>query len=143
MIKVLGMDVGSKTVGIAMSTSTIAQPGPTIRFTEWEFEEGIEKLTHFIEDFQPEVLVFGYPKNMDGTIGERAEMVDYFIEGVRAYNPQFKDSQIIRIDERRTTKMAKSIMIEAGIRRDKQKLAKDSLAAQLILEQYLNSIKNI
>lgn len=138
MIKVLGMDVGSKTVGLATSTSMIAQPGPTIRFTEWEFEEGIQKLTLFIEEFKPEILVFGYPKNMDGSIGERAEMVDYFIEGVKAYNPNYQDSQIVRIDERRTTKMAKSIMIEAGISRYKQKNAKDSLAAQLILEQYLN-----
>ncbi|WP_026389625.1 Holliday junction resolvase RuvX [[Acholeplasma] multilocale] len=141
MAKVLGMDVGSKTVGLSTSTGTIAQPGPTIRFTEWEFEEGVEKLTEFINEFQPEILVFGYPKNMDGTIGERAEMVDYFIEGVLAYNPQFKNEQIFRVDERRTTKMAKSIMIEAGVRRDKQKQSKDSLAAQLILEQYLNTNK--
>ncbi|AUF83756.1 Holliday junction resolvase RuvX [Mesoplasma syrphidae] len=138
MVRALGMDIGSKTVGLATSTSLIAQPGPTIRFTEWEFEEGIQKLTKFIEEFQPEVLIFGYPKNMNGSVGERAEMVDYFIEGVKVYNPKYLDSQIIRIDERRTTKMAKSIMIEAGISRDKQKLSKDSLAAQLILEQYLN-----
>ncbi|WP_031543310.1 Holliday junction resolvase RuvX [Mesoplasma photuris] len=136
--KILGLDIGSKTVGIATSNGVVANPGPTIRFEEWEFEEGVQKTTDLINEYKAEILVIGYPKNMDGSIGERAEMVDYFIEGILAYNPQFTEANIIRIDERRTTKMAKAIMIEAGITREKQKRSKDSLAAQLILEQYLN-----
>jgi len=77
---------------------------------------------------------------MDGSIGERAEMIDYFIELFLADNPRFETSDIIKVDERRTTKMARQIMIEANLSREQQKQKKDSLAAQLILEQYLNSI---
>jgi len=77
---------------------------------------------------------------MDGSIGERAEMIDYFIELFLADNPRFEASDIIKVDERRTTKMARQIMIEANLSREQQKQKKDSLAAQLILEQYLNSI---
>jgi len=77
---------------------------------------------------------------MDGSIGERAEMIDYFIELFLADNPRFGASDIIKVDERRTTKMARQIMIEANLSREQQKQKKDSLAAQLILEQYLNSI---
>lgn len=141
MAKYLGLDVGSKTIGIATSNGIVAQAGYTIRFEEWEFEQGVIQLTQLIKQENPEKLIIGYPKNMDGSIGERAEMVDYFIEGIQAYNPDFDETKIIRIDERRTTKMAKAIMIEAGLRRDKQKQNKDSLAAQLILELYLEKIK--
>ncbi|ATZ18941.1 Holliday junction DNA helicase [Williamsoniiplasma somnilux] len=142
MSKYIGLDVGSKTIGIASSNGKVAQPLLTIKFTEWEFEEGIQKLTELLKIESPELLIIGYPKNMDGSIGERAEMVDYFIEGIKVYNSHFDDKNIIKIDERRTTKMAKAIMIEAGLRRDKQKQSKDSLAAQLILELYLDSEKN-
>jgi len=75
---------------------------------------------------------------MDGSIGERAEMVDYVIELFLDTYTNYSLDQIVRVDERRTTIMAKNIMIEAGLRRDKQKQSKDSLAAQLILEMYLN-----
>ncbi|ATZ18161.1 Holliday junction resolvase RuvX [Mesoplasma melaleucae] len=140
MSNILGLDLGSKTIGLASSTGTVAKKEVNLKFEEWNFEAGVESLTEFIKDRTFDTFVFGYPKNMDGSIGERAEMVDYFIEGFLIYNPQIKADQIIRIDERRTTKMAKSIMIEAGLTRQKQKENKDTLAAQLILETYLEKI---
>ncbi|AVN59076.1 Holliday junction resolvase RuvX [Mesoplasma florum] len=141
MSNILGLDVGSKTIGLASSTGNIAKKEINLKFEEWNFEEGVSLLTEFIKDKSFDTFVFGYPKNMNGSIGERAEMVDYFIEGFMVYNPEIKEEQIIRIDERRTTKMAKSIMIEAGLSRQKQKENKDTLAAQLILETYLEKIK--
>lgn len=75
---------------------------------------------------------------MNNTIGERAEMVDYVIKLFLETYPNYSKNQIIRIDERRTTIMAKNIMIGAGLTRKKQKQNKDGLAAQLILEMYLN-----
>ena len=77
---------------------------------------------------------------MNGSIGERAEMVDYFVELFLTDNSNFSSTDIIKVDERRTTKMARQIMVEANLSREQQKQKKDSLAAQLILEQYLNSI---
>ncbi|ATQ35642.1 Holliday junction DNA helicase [Mesoplasma entomophilum] len=140
MSNILGLDVGSKTVGLASSTGKVAKKEITLKFEEWNFEEGVNLLTEFIKDKNYDTFVFGYPKNMNGSIGERAEMVDYFIEGFLVYNTDIKEDQIVRIDERRTTKMAKSIMIEAGLSRQKQKENKDTLAAQLILETYLEQI---
>ncbi|ATZ20996.1 Holliday junction resolvase RuvX [Mesoplasma coleopterae] len=140
MSNILGLDIGSKTVGLASSTGNVAKKEITLKFEEWNFEEGVNLLTEFIKDKNYDTFVFGYPKNMNGSIGERAEMVDYFIEGFLVYNPDIKKDQIVRIDERRTTKMAKSIMIEAGLSRQKQKENKDTLAAQLILETYLEQI---
>lgn len=141
MAKILGLDVGSKTIGLAWSQGVIATPGMTIRFEEWEFDEALEKLTAILKKEKPDLIVVGYPKNMDGSIGERAEMIDYFIRGILSYNTSYNDQDIIKVDERRTTKMARSILIEAGVRRKQQKQTKDSLAAQLILELYLESNK--
>jgi putative Holliday junction resolvase len=76
---------------------------------------------------------------MNGTIGERAEMVDYFIELFLEDNSTYQEKDLVKVDERRTTKMARGIMISSGAKRDRQKEKKDSLAAQLILEQFLAS----
>lgn len=135
---VMALDVGSKTIGLAYSKGIIASPLSTIRFDEWEFQQAVDKLKPFLEEYTPEIIVFGYPKNMNNTIGERAEMVDYVIKLFLETYPNYSKNQIIRIDERRTTIMAKNIMIEAGLTRKKQKQNKDGLAAQLILEMYLN-----
>ncbi|AEM68930.1 Holliday junction resolvase RuvX [Mycoplasma putrefaciens] len=141
MKKVIALDVGSKTIGLAYSSGIIASPLSTIRFDEWDFDQAIEKLAPFLNQYQPEIIVFGYPKNMNNTIGERARMVDHVIELFLKKYSNYSDQQITRIDERRTTAMAKNIMIQAGISRKKQKQNKDGLAAQLILEMYLNTNK--
>ncbi|MCL8213045.1 putative pre-16S rRNA nuclease [Mesoplasma sp. JKS002657] len=140
MNKYLSIDLGSKTLGLATSQGVVASPSLTLKFEEWNFEQAKEKLLDYLWKNPCEKIIIGYPKNMDGSIGERAEMIDYFIELFLADNPRFEASDIIKVDERRTTKMARQIMIEANLSREQQKQKKDSLAAQLILEQYLNSI---
>jgi len=135
----LALDLGSKTIGLATSKGTIASPGPTIRFEEWEFNQAVAKLNEYLTGKAFDKIIIGYPLNMDGSVGERADMVDYFLELFLENNHDYQESQIEKVDERRTTKMAKGILIEAGMRRNKQKEKKDSLAAQLILEQYLAS----
>lgn len=140
MKKYLGIDLGSKTIGLATSQRIIVSPGPTLRFEEWNFLEAKKMLLDYLVNHPSDVLVIGYPKNMDGSIGERALMVDHFIELFLQDNLIYKSEQVIRVDERRTTKMAKKIMIEANVSRKQQKVKKDSLAAQLILEQYLDSV---
>ncbi|ATZ16206.1 putative Holliday junction resolvase [Entomoplasma freundtii] len=142
MTKYLGLDVGTKTIGLAWSGGTIVSPGETIRFPEEDYEKALEQLTIIIHKEKPTILVFGYPLNMDGTVSATADLVDYVIQGVRDYNPDLRDDQIVRVDERRTTQMAHAIFHEAGIKNKKHKAKKDSLAAQLILEQYLSMVKN-
>jgi putative Holliday junction resolvase len=138
MAKFLAFDVGSKTVGIAKSDGFFANPGPTIRFEENNFDEASEKLKEIMEQEHPTTIVVGWPKNMNGSEGHRVEMVTEFINVFFEY---FPDVEIKKEDERLTTKMAKGIMIEAGLSRKKQKAKKDTVAAVLILESYLAHAK--
>ncbi|UKS54334.1 Holliday junction resolvase RuvX [Mycoplasma feriruminatoris] len=138
---IIALDIGSKTIGLAYSSGVIASSIDTIRFEEYDFNQGLKQLEPYLKKYDPSVIVVGYPKNMNNTIGERAEMVDYVIEMFLDMYSSFNKDQIIRIDERRTTKIARNILIQANLTREKQKKYKDSLAAQLILELYLESRK--
>ncbi|QVK02173.1 Holliday junction resolvase RuvX [Mycoplasma mycoides] len=138
---IIALDIGSKTIGLAYSSGVIASSLDTIRFEEYNFNQGLKQLDSYLKKYNPSIIVVGYPKNMNNTIGERAEMVDYVIEMFLDMYKNFNKDQIIKIDERRTTKIAKNILIQANLTREKQKKYKDSLAAQLILELYLESRK--
>ncbi|CBW54011.1 Holliday junction resolvase RuvX [Mycoplasma mycoides] len=138
---IIALDIGSKTIGLAYSSGVIASSLDTIRFEEYNFDQGLKQLDSYLKKYNPSIIVVGYPKNMNNTIGERAEMVDYVIEMFLDMYKNFNKDQIIKIDERRTTKIAKNILIQANLTREKQKKYKDSLAAQLILELYLESRK--
>ncbi|QVJ95683.1 Holliday junction resolvase RuvX [Mycoplasma mycoides] len=138
---IIALDIGSKTIGLAYSSGVIASSLNTIRFEEYNFDQGLKQLDSYLKKYNPSIIVVGYPKNMNNTIGERAEMVDYVIEMFLDMYKNFNKDQIIKIDERRTTKIAKNILIQANLTREKQKKYKDSLAAQLILELYLESRK--
>ncbi len=142
MNKYLGIDLGSKTIGLAISSGVVASPLATIRFEEFDFESAIYELDKYIKENDVNILVIGYPLNMNNSAGHRVEMVDYFIEVLTTIYPRWNETNIIKVDERLTTRMAKAIMIEADISRKKQKQSKDSLAAQLILETYLAQINN-
>ncbi|AJK51249.1 Holliday junction resolvase RuvX [Mycoplasma capricolum subsp. capripneumoniae] len=138
---IIAFDIGSKTIGLAYSSGVIASSLDTIRFEEYNFDQGLKQLEPYLKKYNPSIIIVGYPKNMNNTIGERAEMVDYVIEMFLDMYKSFNKDQIIKVDERRTTKIAKNILIQANLTREKQKKYKDSLAAQLILELYLESRK--
>ncbi|WP_339029654.1 Holliday junction resolvase RuvX [Spiroplasma endosymbiont of Cantharis nigra] len=140
MAKYIGLDIGSKTIGIATSEGYFSNPKETIRFQEYNFLEAVTKLSIFLNKEGFEEIVIGYPKNMNGSSGERVEMVEQFIE-IFLEQKIVNEEQIKRVDERLTTRLAKQIMISADFSRKKQKENKDQLAAKLILETYLNSIK--
>ncbi|QGS51646.1 Holliday junction resolvase RuvX [Spiroplasma tabanidicola] len=138
MAKYVGLDIGSKTIGIAISEGFIANSHSTIRFEENDFKSGAQKLKDFLEADGFEKLIIGYPFNMNGSSGYRIEMVEEFIENLKLFI-NINDNNLVKIDERLTSRMAKSIMIEANLSRKKQKSSKDQLAAQLILETFLNN----
>ncbi|WP_339034484.1 Holliday junction resolvase RuvX [Spiroplasma endosymbiont of Cantharis rufa] len=140
MAKYIGLDLGSKTIGIATSEGYFSNPKETIRFQEYNFLEAVNKLSIFLNKECFEEIVIGYPKNMNGSSGERVEMVEQFIQ-IFLEKKIVSEEQIKRVDERLTTRLAKQIMISADFSRKKQKENKDQLAAKLILETYLNSIK--
>ncbi|AHF57660.1 Holliday junction resolvase RuvX [Spiroplasma eriocheiris] len=136
----LALDVGSKTIGLASSRGVIATPRGVLRFPEGDFLQAAIQVVNLITTENFSHLIVGYPKNMNNTIGPRAEMVEEFIKILKT---KLGDLiiPIILVDERLTTHQSHQIMLEANLSRAKRKQKKDSLAAQLILETYLSNQK--
>ncbi len=137
MKRILGLDVGSKTVGVAVSDpfGWTAQGIEIIQINEAKEEFGLERLGEIIEAYEVEKVVIGLPKNMDGSIGERAEASQAYGELVIE---QF-DLPVEYEDERLTTAQANRMMIEEGdVSRRKRKKVIDKIAAMMILQNYLD-----
>ena len=137
----MGLDLGSKTVGVAISDPLLltAQPVETItRKEENKLRQTLARIEELIVENKVERIVLGYPKNMDDTIGDRAR-----------FSEEFKDKlerrtglEVILWDERLTTVAADEVLIESGVRRENRKRYVDQIAAVFILQEYLDSIAN-
>lgn len=139
-MKYLGLDLGTRTLGISISdlTHTIATTYKTIRYEENDYNFLINELKTIIEKEKIEKLVLGLPKNMNNTIGESAERCLNF-------KKQLEEKLNINVemqDERLTTVEAANYMIEANMSRKKRKQKIDSLAANIILQTYLDRKKD-
>lgn len=135
-MKYIGLDLGTKTLGVALSdiTKTIATAYTTINFSESNYHEAIEKLTPIIKSEPIEKIVLGFPKNMNNSIGERAKITLSFKELLeKNFN-----MEVVMQDERLTSKQAESYMLQADMSRKKRKRKVDSLAANIILQTYLD-----
>lgn len=132
----MGLDLGTKTVGVSLSdlTKTIASPYKTITFAEEDYDSALEELEKIIEDEKVEKIILGLPKNMNGSLGFRAEAT---LEFKKSLEEKF-GLPVITFDERLTTKEANTYMLEADLSRKKRKQKKDFLAANIILQAYLN-----
>lgn len=140
-MKYLGLDLGTKTLGVACSdtTKTIATAYTTIFFPDSDYEKAIEKLTSIIEKEPIEKIVLGFPKNMNNTVGPRAQITLSFKELLeKTFN-----LPVVMQDERLTSKQAESYMIKADVSRKKRKDKIDSLAANIILQTYLDRRKDL
>jgi putative Holliday junction resolvase len=138
-MKILGLDLGKKTLGIALSDSLglIAQGIETFVFKENNYNQALARVKDITEKEKVEEIVLGYPKNMNGSIGERGKISETFAKKIE------NDLQIkvILWDERLTTMEAEKILISANISRQKRKQIIDKMAAVVILQSYLNSLK--
>ena len=135
-MRYLGLDLGTRTLGLSLSdtTFTIASALKTIRFNEEDYDFLLDELDKVIKEYDVTKLILGYPKNMNNTIGEKCELVEKF-KGMlenRFNLPVFLQ------DERLTTVEATNYMIAADISRKKRKKKVDSLAANIILQTYLD-----
>lgn len=132
--RLLGLDVGTKTIGIAVSDplGITAQGLTTIRRTTQAAD--LAELRGLVELYNPAALVVGYPRNMNGTVGEQARFVDRFVEAVRAAIPL----PIALIDERLTTRMANLAMLDVKVKAARRKELIDQQAAALILQSFLD-----
>lgn len=136
----MGLDVGSKTVGIALSDPLgwTAQALETIKINENKNEFGLDQVCGLIEDYQVSKVVVGLPKNMDGSIGDRAQ-------ASLNYGRMLGEACGVEVtyqDERLTTMQVNRMMIEEGdLSRKKRKQLVDKLAAQAILQTYMDKQK--
>lgn len=139
-MRYLGIDLGSKTVGLAMSdtTLTIASTYKTIFFKDEDYNSTINEIKDIIKEYNITKIILGLPKNMNNTLGERAEITLKYKELLE----QSTDLPVIMFDERLTSVISNSILIEADMSRKKRKKKVDSIAAQIILQDYLNKEKN-
>ncbi len=134
-MRILGLDVGSKTIGVAVSDelNLIAQGVTTLKRKGLRLD--IEDLLRMIEEFKVEKVVVGLPKNMNGSLGPSAKMVLSLVEELK----KFVDLPIITWDERLSTVAAQKALLEADVSRKKRKQVIDKVAALLILQGYLDS----
>ena len=136
-MRVMGLDVGSKTVGVAISDPLgfTAQGVEIIKINEEAKEFGFDRLGELVKEYQVDKFVVGLPKNMNNTEGPRAE-------ASKAYGDKIKEIFNLPVDyqdERLTTVQAERMLVEqADVSRDKRKKVIDKLAAQLILQNYLD-----
>ena len=130
-MRILGLDYGTKTVGVAMSDALCitAQGVEIIRRTqENKLRRTYARIEELIGTYQIEKIVLGYPKHMNGDIGERAKAAEAFRAGL----------EVVLWDERLTTVAADRAMMEMGIRRENRKKYVDEIAATFILQSYLD-----
>ncbi len=138
--KIIGLDVGSKTVGIAISDlmGWTAQGFDTLRINEEQNELGIDQLIKIIKDNQVGTVVLGLPKNMNNSIGFRGEASIQYKEKLQEALPHI---EVIMWDERLSTMAAERSLLEADVSRQKRKKVIDKMAAVFILQGYLDSIQ--
>lgn len=139
-MRYLGIDLGSKTVGLAISdtTLTIAFSLKTIFFKDEDYLSTIDEIKNIIKEYDIQKIILGLPKNMNNTLGERAEITTKY----KRILEENTNIPVIFFDERLTSVISNSILIEADISRKKRKKKVDSIAAQIILQDYLNKEKN-
>lgn len=137
--KIIGLDVGSKTVGIAVSDlmGWTAQGLDTLRINEEENELGIDRLAAIIKQEDADTVVIGLPKNMNNSIGFRGEASLKYKEALLEALPDLK---VVMWDERLSTMAAERSLLEADVSRKKRSKVIDKMAAVFILQGYLDSL---
>ncbi len=138
-MKYLGLDLGSRTLGIATSDATglIASTYKTIRHNE-EYDRLLEEVKQLIEELKIDEVVLGFPKNMNNTIGPKGELSLEFKEKLE----KLVTVPIHLQDERLTTKSATDMLIMGNVSRKDRKKVVDSVAATIILQTYLDRKRN-
>ena len=140
-MRVIGLDYGTKTVGVAISDELLitAQPLLTIeRERANKLRKTVAKIEEIISEYNVEEIVLGYPKNMNNTLGERAAATDEFREMLERRT----GLPVILVDERLTTIEADRILEETGVVASGRKESIDKMAAAIILQNYLDMKKN-
>lgn len=138
-MRIMGLDYGDKTVGVAVSDELLitAQPVTTVeRERSNKLRKTYQQLEAIIEEYEVEKIVIGKPLNMNGTEGER-------VEKTRAFSDELKKRtglEIVEVDERLTTTEADRILEDTGVAHSGRKAHIDKMAAAIILQTYLDGL---
>ena len=135
-MRYIGLDLGNRTCGVAISdgTGTIATAYDTVRFREKDLQKCLECVIMIISEKKVDKIVLGNPINMNGTIGPQAEYVKEF----KAMLEEATNLEVILFDERLTSVISNNVLIKADLSRKKRKKKVDALAANIILQTYLD-----
>ena len=137
-MKYVGLDLGSVTCGVSKSdTGLIAQAVKTIRFVSDDYDDALDKIEEYLNEYKPDVVVLGYPLLENGDVGPRAQLSEQF----RLALIDETGLEVILQDERCTTKDSEEFLIQADVSRKKRKKIIDQQAAVRILQYYLDSLK--
>lgn len=139
-MRIMGLDYGSKTVGVAISDALgfTAQGVETIEIAQaGKLRKTFARLEQIIDQYEVDTIVLGYPKNMNNTEGERCAATVEFKEKLEKRT----GLPVILWDERQTTISAERVLMESGVRREHRKEYVDKIAAVFILQGYLESIR--
>ena len=135
----MGLDLGMKTLGVSLSdtTLTISNLYKTIRYAEGMYNDSISELREIVKENDVTKIILGFPKNMNNTIGPKGEIAIEFQKELQ----EKLNIEVILQDERLSTVEATNYMIQADISRKKRKKKIDGLAANIILQTYLDKEK--
>jgi len=135
-MRIMALDLGTRTIGVAVSdvTGLIANGIETVRRTSPERD--FSRLEQLVAQWEIGEIVLGYPKNMNGTIGERAKVSEQFAEELKN---RFPGIPVVLWDERLSTVAAERVLIDADLQRKKRRKVIDMMAAVVILQNYLDS----
>ena len=139
-MKYLGFDLGTRTLGISISdeTKTLASTLTTLRF-DGDYDTLLEPIKKIIEEEKIEKIIMGLPINMNYTIGDRGKTTLEFKEKLEEY----LNIEVVMQDERLSTVEANNYLLQADLSRKKRKKHIDSLAANIILQTYLDKMKGM
>lgn len=135
-MKYIGLDLGSRTCGIAISDALgmLARTYDTLRFDDDDYEVAANKVIEICKSEGVLNVILGLPKHMNGDLGIRAQISEDFKNMIESKS----NIKVELVDERLTTKIVDRTMISGNLRREKRKEKKDELAAVVILQNYLD-----
>lgn len=138
-MRAMGLDLGTRTLGISLSdsTETIASAYTTIRFSDSDYDTLLPQIKKIIQEENVDYIVLGFPKNMNNTVGDRGKTTIEFQQKLQAYI----NMDVILQDERLSTVEATHYLLEADLSRKKRKTKIDYVAANIILQTYLDKKK--
>lgn len=137
-MRIIGLDIGDRRIGVAVSDplGITAQGVGTI--TRKNIEDDVSEIKRFVDEYKADSIVAGMPLSMDGTKGKTAQKVAEFVEVLKS----MLNIPIATYDERLSTKESEKFLISSDVSRKKRKMVVDTIAAQLILQSYLERMKN-